>query len=179
LTTPAGRLVAAVVARFDVLIRGLKGVDPDDGQEGPANVSVLLIEDDRGIAGLYRQRLDLEGYAVTVAADGESALAAVAGSVPDLILLDVRLPGLGGLEVLERLKKDRRTRQVPVLILTNWDDEEVRAQARKLGAHEYLVKSEVRPGELAGRIRDMLASRDGQAGAARDTEGARTRSRAD
>jgi DNA-binding response OmpR family regulator len=151
-------------------------VDSHDGQEGPSQVSVLLIEDDRGIAGLYSQRLDLEGYAVTVAVDGEAALSAALKSVPDLVLLDVRLPGLSGLEVLERLKKDRRTRQVPVLMLTNWDDGEVRAQAGKLGAQEYLVKSEVRPGELAERIRDLIAARDGQAAAARNPEGARARS---
>jgi DNA-binding response OmpR family regulator len=151
-------------------------VDSNRGQEGPSQVSLLLIEDDRAIAGLYRQRLDLEGFVVTVAVDGEAALSAAVKSVPDLVLLDVRLPGLSGLEVLERLKKDRRTRQVPVLMLTNWDDGEVRAQAVKLGAQEYLVKSKVRPGELAERIRDLIAARDGRAAAPRNPEGAQARS---
>jgi two-component system phosphate regulon response regulator PhoB len=123
---------------------------------------VLLAEDDRGIAGLYRQRLELEGYAVTVAADGEAALAAAFASAPKLIVLDVRLPELSGLEVLERLRKDRRTRQVPVVILTNWEDQEARSRALKLGALGFLLKSEVRPGELAERIRDWLAVRESQ-----------------
>jgi DNA-binding response OmpR family regulator len=136
-------------------------VEYDEGPSGLPEPSVLLAEDDRGIAGLYRQRLELEGYAVTVAVDGEAALATAFSSLPKLVLLDVRLPVLGGLEVLERLRKDRRTRQVPVVMLTNWEDEEARARALKLGA-EFLLKTEVRPGELAERIRDLLAARERQ-----------------
>src|SRR5207302_4965828 len=93
-------------------------------------------------------------------ADGEAALATAFASVPRLIVLDVRLPELSGLEVLERLRKDRRTRQVPVVFLTNWEDQEARSRALKLGALEFLLKSEVRPGELAERIREWLASRE-------------------
>jgi DNA-binding response OmpR family regulator len=140
----------------------LRGVEYEEGQSGLPETSVLLAEDDRGIAGLYRQRLELEGYAVTVAVDGEAALATAFASVPKMVILDVRLPELSGLDVLERLRKDRRTRQVPVVILTNWEDEEARARALKLGALEFLLKSEVRPGELAERIRDWLASRESQ-----------------
>jgi DNA-binding response OmpR family regulator len=135
-------------------------VEYDEGPSGLPEPGVLLAEDDRGIAGLYRQRLELEGYAVTVAVDGEAALAAAFSSLPKLVLLDVRLPVLGGLEVLERLRKDRRTRQVPVVMFTNWEDEEARARALKLGALEFLLKTEVRPGELAERIRDLLAARE-------------------
>jgi DNA-binding response OmpR family regulator len=123
---------------------------------------VLLVEDDRGIAGLYRQRLELEGYAVTVAVDGDSALSAAFASLPGFVVLDVRLPDLSGLEVLERLRKDRRTRQVPVVILTNWADEEARARSVKLGALDFLLKSEVRPGELAERIREWLGERNAE-----------------
>lgn len=121
---------------------------------------MLLVEDDRGIAGLYRQRLELEGYAVTVAPSGEAALAAAFASVPQLVFLDVPLSGLSGLDVLERLRKDRRTRQVSVVVLTNWKDEAVRARALKLGALDYLLKSEVRPGELARRIPLWLAAQE-------------------
>jgi DNA-binding response OmpR family regulator len=140
----------------------LRGVEHHEGPSGLPETSVLLAEDDRGIAGLYRQRLELEGYAVTVAVDGEAALATALASVPKLVLLDVRLPVLDGLEVLERLSKDRRTRRVPVVMLTNWENAEARARALKLGALEFLLKSEVRPGELAERIRDLLAGREKQ-----------------
>lgn len=134
-----------------------------EAQPGLLETSVLLAEDDRGIAGLYRQRLELEGYAVTVAADGEAALTTALASAPSLIVLDVRMPELSGIEVLERLRKDRRTRHVPVVMLTNWEDGEARARALKLGALEFLLKSQVRPGELAERIRDWLDARDAKA----------------
>jgi DNA-binding response OmpR family regulator len=137
-------------------------VEYAEGPPGLPETNVLLAEDDRGIAGLYRQRLELEGYAVTVAGDGEAALATALASVPKLVVLDVRLPELSGLEVLERLRKDRRTRQVPVVILTNWEDDEAKARALKLGALEFLLKSQVRPGELAERIRDWLAEPENQ-----------------
>jgi DNA-binding response OmpR family regulator len=133
-----------------------------EGPPAATEISVLMVEDDRGIAGLYRQRLELEGYAVTVAVDGESALSAAFASAPKFIVLDVRLPDLSGLEVLERLRKDRRTGRVPVVILTNWADEEARARSLKLGALDFLVKSEVRPGELAERIRDWLGRQNGE-----------------
>jgi DNA-binding response OmpR family regulator len=138
----------------------LRGVDHLEGSAAPTEASVLIVEDDRGIAGLYRQRLELEGYAVTVAVDGESALSAAFASVPSLVVLDVRLPDLSGLEVLERLRKDRRTRQLPVVVLTNWTDEEARARSVELGALDFLLKSEVRPGELAERIRDWLGKQN-------------------
>jgi DNA-binding response OmpR family regulator len=117
---------------------------------------VLLVEDDRGIAGLYGQRLRLEGYDVTVAADGEAALKAAFASIPRIVFLDMRLPGLSGLEVLERLRKDPRTKHVPVVVLTNWEDGAARAHALKLGARDVLLKMEVRPGELAERLAQWL-----------------------
>ena len=137
-------------------------MEEKNGRHDRQEVSLLLIEDDRGIAGLYRQRLQLEGFTVTLATNGESGLAAAVERVPDVIVLDVRLPGLSGMEVLERVRKDRRTRQVPVMVLTNWEDGEARTRAMKLGARDFLVKSAVRPGELADRIRDWLASEDAQ-----------------
>jgi DNA-binding response OmpR family regulator len=89
------------------------------GHEGPTETDVLLVDDDRGIAGLYCQRLQLEGYDVTVATDGESALRAAFASLPRIVFLEVRLPGLNGLEVLERLREDARTKHIPAVVLTN------------------------------------------------------------
>jgi two-component system response regulator AdeR len=135
-------------------------VESAQGPPGPMETDVLLVEDDRGIAGLYCERLRLEGYNVTVASDGESALAAAFSSAPRMVLLDVRLPGMGGLEVLERLRKDARTKQVPVVILTHWEDDKARSRALNLGAQEFLLKTEVRPGELAERLADWLRERE-------------------
>jgi DNA-binding response OmpR family regulator len=124
---------------------------------------VLLVEDDRGIAGLYCERLRLEGYNVAVASDGESALTAAFSSVPRMVVLDMRLPGMSGLEVLERLRKDTRTEHVPVVILTQWDDDKAKGRALKLGAQEFLLKMEVRPGELAERLANWLRESEARA----------------
>jgi DNA-binding response OmpR family regulator len=131
-------------------------VESAQGPGGPNERDVLLVEDDRGIAGLYSHRLQLEGYDVTVATDGESALKAAFASLPRIVFLEVRLPGLSGLEVLERLRKDTRTEHVPVVILTNWEDDTAKSRALKLGAREFLLKTEVRPGELAARLGHWL-----------------------
>jgi DNA-binding response OmpR family regulator len=133
------------------------------GPPGANETDVLLVEDDRGIAGLYCQRLRLEGYEVMVASDGESALRAAFASVPRMVVLDVRLPDQSGLDVLERLRKDGRTKRVPVVILTNWEDDKARGQAFKLGAREFLLKRDVRPGELAERLSEWLRESENKA----------------
>jgi CheY-like chemotaxis protein len=74
---------------------------------------VLFVEDDAAVAQMYRLKLELDGYRVDVASDGEMALQMVRRSVPDLIFMDIRLPKLGGLEVLEALRRDPQTKQGP------------------------------------------------------------------
>ena len=88
----------------------LDGATPDD-------VRVLFVEDDAAVAQMYKLKLELDGYRVEVAGDGEIALQMARASMPDLIFLDIRLPKLGGLEVLEALRADPHTSTVPVVIL--------------------------------------------------------------
>jgi DNA-binding response OmpR family regulator len=122
------------------------------------NVRVLFVEDDPTVAEMYRLRLELDGYQVEVASDGEQAIKMANETVPDLIFLDIRLPKLDGLAVLERLRREERTKQVPVVILSNYSERELVERGLKLGALEYLVKSQTTPAKLAGSLEGWLGT---------------------
>lgn len=117
-----------------------------------ARGTVLFIEDDGTIADMYRLQLELDGYTVWVAADGESGLRIARSRAPDVILLDVRLPQRDGFEVLGALRENPRTRQLPVIFLSNYGTAEMVRRGLELGAREYLVKSQVTPVELSRRL---------------------------
>jgi CheY-like chemotaxis protein len=116
------------------------------------DVRVLFVEDDPAVAQMYRLKLELDGYAVEVACDGLQAVEMAVGSPPDLIFLDIRLPKMDGLGVLEALRKDERTREVPVVILSNYTEHELVDRGLRLGALEYLVKSQTTPARVAGGV---------------------------
>jgi CheY-like chemotaxis protein len=126
--------------------------------EADENVHVLFVEDDPTVAEMYKLRLELDGYQVTVASDGEEAIRMATDRVPDLIFLDIRLPKLDGLAVLERLRSEERTTQVPVVILSNYSERELVERGLKLGALEYLVKSQTTPAKLAGSLEGWLGT---------------------
>jgi two-component system, OmpR family, phosphate regulon response regulator PhoB len=117
-------------------------------------VVVLLVEDDQALAQMYRVKLERDGYMVRVAGDGEEALVMVADALPDLIFLDIRLPRMDGLTFLERLRRSPRTKDIPVVILSNYSEEELVARGLRLGALEYLVKSQTTPGQLSEGVRE-------------------------
>lgn len=118
----------------------------------PINVRILLTEDDPIVAELYRLRLDREGHRVDVAADGQAALEAVRRERPDLILLDIRMPRLSGIAVLEEVRGDDELREIPVVMLTNYSDPAQVQRCRELGVEAYLVKSRTTPRQLADWI---------------------------
>ena len=117
-------------------------------------VRVLLVEDDAALAQMYRVKLERDGYTVQVAGDGVEALSMLTGDLPDLIFLDVRLPGMDGLTFLERLRGDSRTKNVPVVIVSNYSEEELVERGLQLGALEYLIKSQTTPGQLSQGVPD-------------------------
>jgi DNA-binding response OmpR family regulator len=116
------------------------------------DVKVLLIEDDEFAAEMYRLRLVADGYTVVVGQDGEEGLRMATDESPDFIYLDLRLPGLDGFEVLERLRSDQTTRHIPVIILSNYGEPELRERGLKLGALEFLVKADTTPAQLSTRV---------------------------
>ena len=119
-------------------------------------VRVLLIEDDLDTLEMYRTRLQKDGYEVSVATDGEQGLELATSLKPDIVFLDIRLPKLGGLEVLERLRDQESTSAVPVVILSNYGEQELIDRGLKLGALEFLVKAHTSPVELSGGIDEWL-----------------------
>lgn len=120
-------------------------------------VRILLAEDDRILRRAGEVTLRRQGYTVVVAVDGEDALAKAREHKPDLILLDVIMPKIGGFEVLARLQSDAETRHIPVIMLSNLGQESDVQHAVARGARDYLVKSNVAPDQLAARIAAALA----------------------
>jgi len=116
-------------------------------------VRVLLVEDDVALALMYQVKLERDGYTVRRAEDGEQALEALAGELPDLIFLDVRMPRMDGLTFLERLRASSRTRDIPVVMLSNYSEPDLVARGLRLGAREYLIKTQTTPGRLSEGVR--------------------------
>jgi DNA-binding response OmpR family regulator len=115
-------------------------------------VRVLLVEDDQEFAEMYQVKLEAEGYQVQVAQDGERGLELALTDAPDLVFLDIRMPRMGGLELLERLRGDARTEEVPVVILSNYGEDELRKRGLELGALEWLIKANITPTEVSNRV---------------------------
>lgn len=120
--------------------------------------TILLVEDDPHIARMYRFKLEYDGYRVHLAMTGETALALAFRSHVDLVLLDMGLPAMDGLQVLAALRADGRTVSLPVVILSNYDDPELIERALQLGAIDYLVKSKATPGKVSSGITRWMAA---------------------
>jgi DNA-binding response OmpR family regulator len=123
------------------------------------DIKVLLIEDDSAAAEMYRLRLVADGYTVIVAEDGERGLEMAGAELPDFIYLDIRLPKIDGFEVLERLRADPETAGIPVIILSNFGEPEFRERGLKLGALEFLVKSDTTPSNLSEVVERVTTPR--------------------
>ena len=122
----------------------------------PDDVRVLFVEDDASVAQMYRLKLELDGYSVHVVADGLSALEKARSLRPDIIFLDIRIPKLDGLTVLERLRADGTTTDIPVVILSNWNEKELVERGVSLGALDHLIKSQTTPSRLSNRLKEWL-----------------------
>lgn len=117
---------------------------------------VLLIEDEVFISDLYKRILNDAGIMVEEAFDGEQGLQKAKEEGVGVILLDIMLPGLNGIEVLRRLKSDAATSQIPVVLLTNLGQPSVVKMAFDLGAQGYLLKVKTSPAALVKCVRDFL-----------------------
>ena len=112
---------------------------------------VLVVDDDEAVLRLVRAVFESDQYAVVLARDGEQALAAAAERVPDVVVLDLSLPAVSGLEVCRRL---RTWFEGPILILSAHDEEDIVVEALDIGADDYLTKP-FRPKELRARVRAL------------------------
>ena len=119
-------------------------------------VSVLFIEDDAAVAEMYRLKLELDGYTVTIAPDGEQGLKLAREEPPDIVFLDIRLPHMDGFSVLEALRVEKTLATIPVIILSNYGEAELVERGLKLGALDYLIKAETTPSTLSRGVGKWL-----------------------
>jgi DNA-binding response OmpR family regulator len=124
-------------------------------ESSPMPTRVLIIDDEAPIRLLCRVNLEAEGMAVLEAADGPSGLDIATAEQPDVILLDVMMPGLDGWRVAEELIEDRRTAQIPIIFLTARAEFRDRARGLDIGGVDYVTKP-FNPVELADLVRNLL-----------------------
>ncbi len=117
---------------------------------------ILLVEDDDGLANVYRTRLETEGFKVNRVPNGEDALASAIEFRPDLILLDVMMPKVSGFDVLDILRNTPETANVKVVMLTALSQDTDKQKAEKLGADDYMVKSQVVIADVVERVKHHL-----------------------
>ena len=126
------------------------------GEHSSDEIRVLFVEDDPTVAQMYRLKLELDGYQVIMAKDGEEGLRLAREVDPDIVFLDIRLPKVDGFAVLEGLRATDRTRNVPVVILSNYGEQELVDRGLRLGALEYLIKSQTTPANLSRGVENWL-----------------------
>lgn len=117
---------------------------------------ILIVEDDKFLRELMSQKLNKEGYEVIEAVDGEEGVKKVKEELPDLILLDLILPGMDGFEVLGEIKKEESTNKIPVIILSNLGQREDIERGLNMGATDYLIKAHFTPGEIIEKVKSVL-----------------------
>ncbi|MFH1462721.1 MAG: response regulator [bacterium] len=117
---------------------------------------ILIIEDDKFLRELISQKLLKERYNVSEAVDGEDGIKKIKSEKPDLILLDLILPGIDGFEVLSQMKAIPELSSIPVIILSNLGQKEDVEKGLKLGAVDYLIKAHFTPGEIIEKIKSSL-----------------------
>ena len=119
---------------------------------------LLLVEDDPLMLRMYEKIFKFEGYQVDTAKDGEEGLEKAKTQKPVVIILDIMMPKMNGLEMLERLKSDSDTKAIPVVVLTNLAGTQEANKAKSLGAAKFIVKSEHEPKEIVSIVKEILVS---------------------
>ena len=121
-----------------------------------AKVLLLIVEDEMMLAQMYSSKLKKEGFEVHVAHNGREGIAKMRSEHPNLVLMDVLMPDIDGLQALRQVKADSQTKDIPVLILTNMSDDNYAKQAIKDGANDYIVKAETTPEQVVQTIKGIL-----------------------
>ncbi len=117
---------------------------------------ILWVEDDCSLRELVAKRVVQEQCVVLHAGDGSEGIKFAITEKPDIIMLDIQLPGMDGFEILASLKADERTKAIPVIMLSNLDESENVAKARRLGAVSFLAKASETPTTIVEKIRAVL-----------------------
>jgi len=117
---------------------------------------IAIIEDDPVISQMYRMKFEADGFDVQLANNGERGVDMVESFEPDLILMDLQMPEMGGEEALAIIRKSEKGKHIPVIILTNLGEEEAPKGIRSLGIHSYIVKAELTPRQVVSRVKEAL-----------------------
>lgn len=129
---------------------------PPTGQQPK---KILIVEDETFIADLYSRQLTNAGYAVQAAHDGTTGLQLLTSQTFDLLLLDIMLPGMNGLELLKEWRGKNTQSQMPVLLLTNLGQDAVIKEGFDLGAQGYLIKASYTPAQIVNEVQNALAGK--------------------
>jgi DNA-binding response OmpR family regulator len=120
---------------------------------------ILLVDDDLTLREMYDERLKAEGFDIIQASNGDEAMRKAKESKPNIILLDIMMPKVNGFDVLKDLKADPGLKDIPVIVLTALIQDVDRVQGKKLGAADYIVKSETMPGEVITKIKNAMGQK--------------------
>lgn len=118
---------------------------------------ILIVEDDPLISRMYQSVFKFDDYDVEIARDGVEGLAAIKKQTPTIVLLDVMMPRMSGIELLEKIKTDPATKGIPVIVLTNLSDVADAEKALELGAVKFIVKSENKPRQVLSQVKEILS----------------------
>ena len=113
---------------------------------------IFFVEDDEGFYNIFSVPLKMKGYDIVRVSEGSSAAERIITEKPDLILLDIVLPGMSGLDILKELREREETQSVVVIMLTNFGSDENISRAMEYGANDYLMKYNIVPSELPDKI---------------------------
>lgn len=119
--------------------------------------TILLVEDDLSLIDIYSITFTHENFTIVVAHDGKECLQKVKTIMPDLILMDIMMPEMNGLQALEKLKADAKTKDIPILVLSNIAESTHEARALELGAQQYLIKSQYLPMDIVNIVKNTLS----------------------
>ena len=117
---------------------------------------IILIEDEELMVTLLQRKLTQDGYEVSVARNGEDGLKLMREARPDLVLLDIIMPRKGGFEVMEEMQKDRDLKGIPVIVISNSGQPVEIDKAQKLGARDWLIKTEFDPQEVVDKVKKQI-----------------------
>ncbi len=120
-------------------------------------ILLLIVEDEAATAEMYSARLKQAGYEVDIAHDGQEGLDKMMAEHPALVLMDILMPGLSGEQAVERAKHEPSTKNIPIIMLTNYSDSIELRNAMQQGAIDYIVKSELTPSQVVEKIQKILA----------------------
>jgi len=117
---------------------------------------LIIIEDEETLLNLLDKKLNKEGYSVDIARDGEEGLEKIRNNRPDLILLDIVMPKMGGFEVMEILKKDEELNTIPIIIISNSGQPVELDRAKELGVVDWLIKTDFDPQEVVDKVKKQF-----------------------